>query len=99
MEEDLLLVHRVLSGEQLAFRSIVEKYQNYVFTIAMRVLNAREEAEEVAQNVLNLYHPVQANADLLPKGGCAGFWCIGGRIWIGLFELVFCQQAIYAGAV
>jgi len=56
MEEDLLLVHRVLRGEQLAFRNIVEKYQNYVFTIAMRVLNAREEAEEVAQDVFLKVH-------------------------------------------
>lgn len=56
MEEDLLLVHRVLRGEQFAFRAIVEKYQNYVFTIAMRVLNAREEAEEVAQDVFLKVH-------------------------------------------
>lgn len=51
MEEDLLLVQRVLRGEQAAFRQLVEQYQNYVFTIAMRVLNSREEAEEVAQDV------------------------------------------------
>ena len=51
MEEDLVLVHRVLRGEQHAVRHLVEKDQNYVFTIAMRVLNSREEAEEVAQDV------------------------------------------------
>lgn len=51
MEEDLLLVQQVLRGDQGAFRQVVEKYQNYVFTIAMRVLKTREEAEEVAQDV------------------------------------------------
>ncbi|MDX2070742.1 MAG: sigma-70 family RNA polymerase sigma factor [Haliscomenobacter sp.] len=51
MEEDLLLVQRVLRGDQAAFRQLVEQYQNYVFTIAMRVLNSREEAEEVSQDV------------------------------------------------
>lgn len=51
MEEDLLLVQGVLRGDQGAFRQVVEKYQNYVFTIAMRVLKTREEAEEVAQDV------------------------------------------------
>ncbi len=38
-------------GDAKAFQLLVERYQDYVFTIAMRILNDREEAEEVAQDV------------------------------------------------
>lgn len=51
MEEDIHLVGRVLKGDQAAFRQLVERYKDYVFTICMRVLNQREEAEEAAQDV------------------------------------------------
>ena len=51
MEEDLQLIQKVLRGEQAAFRQLVERYQDYVFTISMKVLNNRERAEEVAQDV------------------------------------------------
>lgn len=51
MEEDLQLIQKVLRGEQVAFRQLVERYQDYVFTISMKVLNNREQAEEVSQDV------------------------------------------------
>ncbi len=51
MEDDILLVRRVLQGDRSAFRQLVESYQQYVFTIAFNVLKNREEAEEVAQDV------------------------------------------------
>jgi RNA polymerase sigma factor (sigma-70 family) len=51
MEDDILLVRRVLQGDRSAFRQLVESYQQYVFTIAHNVLKNREEAEEVAQDV------------------------------------------------
>jgi RNA polymerase sigma-70 factor (ECF subfamily) len=51
MEDDILLVRRVLQGDRSAFRQLVESYQQYVFTIAYNVLKNREEAEEVAQDV------------------------------------------------
>jgi RNA polymerase sigma factor (sigma-70 family) len=51
MEDDILLVRRVLQGDRSAFRRLVESYQQYVFTIAFNVLKNREEAEEVAQDV------------------------------------------------
>lgn len=51
MEEDIQLVSRVLKGNQSAFRLLVERYKDYVFTITMRILKQREEAEEAAQDV------------------------------------------------
>ncbi len=51
METDLYHIERVLKGETNAFRHLVERYQNFVFTIANRILKNREESEEVAQDV------------------------------------------------
>lgn len=48
---DDILVAEILKGEKRSFRTLVERYQNMVFTIAFRVTNNREEAEEVAQDV------------------------------------------------
>lgn len=55
--EDLLLIQRVLRGEQQAFQQLVERYQDLVFTLVLRVLQSREEAEEVTQDVfLKVYN-------------------------------------------
>ena len=51
MVEDITLINAVLNGERPAFQALVERYQHFVFTIALRVLKSREEAEEVAQDV------------------------------------------------
>lgn len=48
---DLAIIHQVLSGAQQAYSVLVERYQNYVFTIVLRYVPHREDAEEVAQDV------------------------------------------------
>ncbi len=50
-EEDSLLIHRVLTGDQDAFDIIVKNYQSMVFNIAYRFLNDYAEAEELTQEV------------------------------------------------
>ena len=35
----------------MAFQQLVERYQNYVFTIVLQIVRTREEAEEAAQDV------------------------------------------------
>jgi RNA polymerase sigma-70 factor (ECF subfamily) len=45
------VISRVLRGEQNAFAELVSRYQAYVFTLVMRMVKSREEAEEVAQDV------------------------------------------------
>jgi len=45
------LIDAVISGDQAAYRSLVERYQKYIFTITYNVLKNREEAEEAAQDV------------------------------------------------
>jgi RNA polymerase sigma factor (sigma-70 family) len=44
-------IQLVLKGDQQAFATLVRRYQNYVFTIILRYLPLREDAEEVAQDV------------------------------------------------
>jgi len=45
------IISRVLQGEQNAFAGLVDRYRNYVFTLVLRFIKNREEAEEVAQDI------------------------------------------------
>jgi RNA polymerase sigma-70 factor (ECF subfamily) len=45
------IISRVLQGEQNAYTELVNRYQNYVFTLTLRMIKSREDAEEVAQDV------------------------------------------------
>lgn len=47
---DHFLIEKTLAGDTSAFGELVERYQNFVFTIALRIVKHREEAEEVAQD-------------------------------------------------
>jgi len=44
-------VQQVLAGDQTAFRAIVERYQDRVYSTCMHMLHDREDAEDVAQEV------------------------------------------------
>ena len=50
MQDDIRLIQETLRGNQLAFRSLVEQYQDFVFSITLKILKNREEAEEAAQD-------------------------------------------------
>ncbi|HRY97833.1 MAG TPA: sigma-70 family RNA polymerase sigma factor [Bacteroidales bacterium] len=59
-DHDQVYVDRVLQGEVNAFTLLVERHQDLVFGICLRLLNHREEAEEVAQDVfLNVYRSLE----------------------------------------
>lgn len=45
------IIARVLQGETSAYATLVSRYQNYVFTIVLRYVPSREDAEEVAQDI------------------------------------------------
>lgn len=45
------IISRVLQGEQAPYAELVKRYQNFVFTIALRYTPQREDAEEIAQDV------------------------------------------------
>lgn len=45
------VVSRVLLGDQQAYAELVNRYRDYVFTLALRFCRNREDAEEVAQDI------------------------------------------------
>lgn len=50
-QPDEEIINRVLKGDQAAYALILERYQNYVFTLVLRFTENREDAEEIAQDV------------------------------------------------
>src|SRR5256885_15266407 len=48
---DTDIIGQVLQGNQNSYAMLVQRYQNYVFTIVLRYVKSREDAEEVAQDV------------------------------------------------
>jgi RNA polymerase sigma-70 factor (ECF subfamily) len=50
--DDAALVRRCLEGDEAAVRALVEQFQGMVFGVCFRMLRQREDAEDVAQEVL-----------------------------------------------
>jgi RNA polymerase sigma factor (sigma-70 family) len=48
---DTEIIKRVLAGEQVLFAQLVQRYQQYVFTLVYRFTDNREDAEEISQDV------------------------------------------------
>lgn len=48
---DSEIITRVLRGETQLFAELVNRYQNFVFTITLRYTSNREDGEEIAQDV------------------------------------------------
>jgi RNA polymerase sigma-70 factor (ECF subfamily) len=49
--EEAILIEAAKSGDQEAFRHIVERYQGAVYNLAYRMLGTPEEAEDAAQEI------------------------------------------------
>jgi len=49
--EDMDIIARVLKGDHQSYSILVERYQSFVFTITLRYMKSREDAEEVSQDV------------------------------------------------
>ncbi len=47
---DEYIINQIISGDTKAFAILVDRYKDLVFTLAIRMLKHREEAEEVAQD-------------------------------------------------
>ncbi len=57
LELDQPYIDRTLKGEMGAFTVLVDRYKFMVFTLAMRMVKNREEAEEIAQDTfLRVYN-------------------------------------------
>ena len=49
VKDDIWYVNKVLNGDTHSFSYLVDKYKDVVFSIAVKVLKNREDAEELAQ--------------------------------------------------
>ena len=49
-KNDQIYIDRVLKGDTNAYAFLVEKYKGLVYSLALKILNNREEAEEVSQD-------------------------------------------------
>jgi RNA polymerase sigma-70 factor (ECF subfamily) len=57
--EDINLVRAVRSGDQLAFRDIVEKYRQTVATTVIGMLGNKADADDIGQEVfIRFYHSI-----------------------------------------
>jgi RNA polymerase sigma-70 factor (ECF subfamily) len=49
-QKDINLLNRIRLGDKSAFKELINRHKDYAFTVAYRILNNREDAEEVAQD-------------------------------------------------
>jgi RNA polymerase sigma factor (sigma-70 family) len=49
--DDQFYITKIVEGDTKAFAVLVDRYKDLVFTLALRMLKNREEAEEVSQDV------------------------------------------------
>ncbi len=61
MSNESNIIKRLQKGDTEALRSLMELHQDYVFTIAYRIVKNREKAEEVTQDVfVKVYQNINA---------------------------------------
>ena len=64
IEEDIQLIHRILSGDDAAFTALVRKYQKSVHALAWRKIGDFHYAEEVTQDIfLQVYNKLSTLKD------------------------------------
>lgn len=51
LETDELLVHKTIQGDTGSFGNLVERYQHQIFNLAMKMVNHREDARDITQEV------------------------------------------------
>ena len=49
-QEEYSLIDRIVAGEEALYATLVNKYKSYAYTIALKIVENRAEAEEVAQD-------------------------------------------------
>lgn len=49
-QKDINLLNRIRTGDKSAYKELINRHKDYAFTVAYRILNNREDAEEVAQD-------------------------------------------------
>jgi len=65
---DIEIISRVLKGDHNAYALLVERHKSYVFTLVLRFVKGREDAEEVSQDIF-----IKAYRSLADFKGAAKF--------------------------
>lgn len=65
---DSEIISLVLKGDHNAYALLVERYKSYVFTLTLRLIKSREDAEEVSQDIF-----IKAYRSLADFKGAAKF--------------------------
>lgn len=50
IQEENRLIDRILAGEERCYAELVDQYKSYAYTIALKIVNDKAEAEEAAQD-------------------------------------------------
>lgn len=50
MTDENLLIDKIIAGDQQLYAELINRYKGYAFTIALKILQNRPEAEEAAQD-------------------------------------------------
>jgi RNA polymerase sigma-70 factor, ECF subfamily len=59
-QDDSYYIDKILAGDASAYSSLVTKHKNLVFSIVLKILNNREDAEEVAQDIfIKVFHSLK----------------------------------------
>jgi RNA polymerase sigma-70 factor (ECF subfamily) len=73
-EVDIQLIARAKAGDEIAYRTLLDKYERAVFTICLRMVRNRDEATDLAQDafikvfsMLERYNPSYAFSSWLFK--------------------------------
>jgi RNA polymerase sigma-70 factor (ECF subfamily) len=57
VDQENLIIDRILAGEQVLYAELVNRYKSYAFTLAVKILVDRGDAEEAAQDAfIKAYH-------------------------------------------
>lgn len=58
--KNIILLERIKADDRLAFKDLINRYKDYAFTVAYRILDNREDAEEAAQDAfLQVFKNIQ----------------------------------------
>ncbi len=49
-DQETIIINNIIAGDTQAFAVLVDRYKDLVFTLAIRMLKNREEAEEISQD-------------------------------------------------
>ncbi len=61
LQEENDLIDQLLAGKQEPYSRLIDLYKSYAFTIALKVLNNRPEAEEAAQDAfIKAFHSLKS---------------------------------------